>query len=177
MPHRIIKLLWVFLILQCSTTIWGQFNASVGIGMGYSAHADGYIEEQAIRIKEFSGYRMLIFSVAVKYDFQHGIGLFLRQEASPGVSTVSPYKYLSSLGGIQFKIPDSNVLLESGYGYNWTSALKQSQGKGALLSFGVGLQGGVGGLMLRWYGGANSSMHRERRLTVSLTYNLFRKDE
>ena len=122
--------------LLLATSLSAQFNLALGVGMGFSRHADTYQKEDFFKIFDYPGYRLIVLEARPYYNITDRTAIFTIVRYSPS-SIASPYKYLSGYMGVEQTLPDSGIFFTAGYGPN-SSFDDEKLSDGPLFMLGLG---------------------------------------
>ena len=128
------------------------FLLSIGVGTGYSSHADSY---QVIRnlgngdqIREYSGYRIFVLESKLGWTIGESAEVYAFGQVSPGNSTITPYRsFYAGVAGAYAPMYHTPLYLRAGAGFKRAGIEKGSTvGEGILTNIGIGY-----GLAPRWF--------------------------
>jgi len=113
---------------------------SIGVGPGYSAHADSYEEREPFRLREYPGFRIFIVESKLGWVLSEQTAIYLHGNVSPSSATISPYRsYYAGIGISQSLSFASSFYLKAGAGYMNAAVEKgMSVGSGILANLGIG---------------------------------------
>lgn len=114
-------------------------NWSIGLGVGYSAHASSYSEDNGLRVKEFSGFRAIVLDAKIGWSFFERIGIFGTWKYAPGNSIISPYRSNYLGGGLACYFGDlQQFSIHGGLGkYQTKVGRSEGFGNGLLVNYGT----------------------------------------
>ncbi len=114
----------------------------IGLGMGFSKHADSYFIEERFRTKEFSGFRAMALDLKAGWGINNHILLFGTSKMSPSNTTISPYRSIYNGGGVAINFPSNpKVYWIGGLGHIRTGVEKgKKMGTGTMVNLGVSIE-------------------------------------
>ncbi|MDX1408388.1 MAG: hypothetical protein R3330_09650 [Saprospiraceae bacterium] len=143
----VLTMLSLMLSLATLNPLQAQFGEAgplltFGIGTGYSAHGDDYQVDEVYRIREYPGFRALIFESRVGWRVNEQTFVHLTGRVSPANTTISPYRYYYAGGGLSqsfgflgsFYVHGSVGVAKAGIGAG------RNAGSGLLTSAGLGFR-------------------------------------
>ncbi|MDX1478715.1 MAG: hypothetical protein R3301_13475 [Saprospiraceae bacterium] len=89
----------------CCPALSAQFGEpglmlTFGVGTGYSSHGDDYQIDELYRVREYTGFRALIFETKLGWRLGEQTFIHLTGRVSPANTTISPYRYYYGGAGL-----------------------------------------------------------------------------
>ena len=142
--HPVKRIALIFLLISIASLegfsqkrIGPAFN--IGLGWGYSKHADSYRLDSKGFVEETPGFRALAVNLRGGWNFKENLSVLLVHQITPSNTTLSPY--ISRYSGIDVEVlmPNSrDWYFNGGVGrLRSTGEDKESVGSGNMVNFGI----------------------------------------
>ena len=136
-------------LIVTSTHAKAQFGEkgvlfSLAAGTGYSSHADSYQVVESFRVREYPGIRIFNVEAKLGWNFGEQTAIYLTAAASPGNTTITPYRSYSTGIGISQSLGYASSFYVKGGAVYYSAGIEKGKtvGTGILTNLGVGV--GVG---------------------------------
>ncbi|MCB0686232.1 MAG: hypothetical protein KDC53_06895 [Saprospiraceae bacterium] len=114
--------------------------AAIGYTIGYSSHASHYEIMDLIKIKKFSGLRLINIDARLGWVFTSKYSLYATWKLSPAITTISPYR--TDYKGLSLAVipgRSHKITLNAGAGIYQSKVSKtEKSGDGVLGNIGIG---------------------------------------